>query len=61
MAPGKIPDPGKDTATARHGIARVPDAFRGCKDERARDARFAKVLGVSLDEAGEEWLAALAR
>lgn len=46
---------------ARHGIGVVSGFFRACGDERARDAQFAKLMGRSLDDAGREWLAAVAR
>jgi len=46
---------------ARHGMDKLAELFRGCADERARDAQFARVMGSSLDEAGRAWLASLAR
>ena len=46
---------------AQHGLAKVSELFGACKDERARDAQFAQVFGVTLDAAGAAWLASLAR
>lgn len=46
---------------ARHGTSKLAELFRACDDERARDAKFAQVMGSSLDEAGRDWVAALAR
>jgi hypothetical protein len=46
---------------ARHGIAKLSELFRACADERARDAQFARLMGGSLDDAGRDWVAALAR
>jgi hypothetical protein len=46
---------------AQHGLAKVSEFFRGCPNERARDARFAQVFGVTLDAAGSAWITALAR
>jgi hypothetical protein len=46
---------------ARHGLAKLSELFGACKNERARDAQFAQVFGVTLDAAGADWLASLAR
>jgi hypothetical protein len=46
---------------ARHGLPKLSEFFRACPNERARDAQFARVFGVTLDAAGSEWIAALAR
>jgi hypothetical protein len=44
---------------AKHGAAKVAEFLRACRDERARDAAFARVFGVSLDDAGAAWIASL--
>jgi len=46
---------------AQHGLAKLSEFFRGCPNERARDAQFAQVFGVTLDAAGSAWITALAR
>jgi hypothetical protein len=45
----------------RHGIAKVAELFRACRNAQARDTEFAKIMGQSLDDAGRDWTAALAR
>ena len=46
---------------AQHGLPKLSEFFRACPNQRARDAQFAQVFGVTLDAAGSAWVAALAR